>query len=110
MSVSSSLLVVHFFYSKDDETLAPTMTSSGAGGSDLQQAALGVKPAATPAAAVSNMAKDVGPGQSEGSSSVKGGLQPDLTAAVVRTQATPSKGCTLHAYHGVHIGFTYFFF
>ena len=36
---------------------------------------------------------------------VWGGLQPKLSAEVLRTQATPSKGCTLHAYHG---GFTFF--
>ena len=79
------------------------MSSSGAGGPDLTGAALGLEPAA-PAAAVLNAAKDVEPSQSKDGSCL-GGLQPKLSAEVLRTQATPSKGCTLHAYHG---GFTFF--
>ena len=102
MSVSSISIGdprAFIFFPKEDETLASTKSSSGAGGPDLQKAALGVEHAAPPAAAVSDTAKDMEQSQSKDSSSSKGGLQPDLTAAVVRMQATPSKGCTLHAYH-----------
>ena len=73
------MIHVHlFFFPKEDETLAPTKSSSGAGGPDLQKAALGVEHAAPPAAAVSDTAKDMEQSQSKDSSSSKGGLQPDF--------------------------------
>ena len=76
MSVSSISIGdprAFIFFPKEDETLASTKSSSGAGGPDLQKAALGVEHAAPPAAAVSDTAKDMEQSQSKDSSSSKGG-------------------------------------